>query len=118
MGKYFFPLFPFFHFFFNPFSPFLDINLHVSWTIAIEETKRSRKDGNHTRIVAVKSDLKTENHTRIVAINSDLKAEVAAGPMSLSKGKAGKSVANASHRTLTSPARSDRALMISSEPCC
>ena len=89
--------------------------------MVIKETRRSRKDGNHTRIVAVKSDLKAENHTRIVAINSDLKAEVAGktpAPCSLAKEKEGKSGVNSSQRTLTSPTRSDRALMISSEPCC
>ena len=89
--------------------------------VAIEDTRRSRKNGNHTRIVAVKSDLKDENHTRIVAINRDVKAEVAGktpAPCSSANEKEGKSGANPSHRTLTSPARSDRPLMISSESCC
>ena len=89
--------------------------------VAIEETRRSRKDGKHTSLVAGKSDLKAENHTRIVAINSDLKAEVAGktpAPCSSAKEKERKSGVNSSQRTLTSLARSDRALMISSEPCC
>ena len=59
--------------------------------IAIEETRRSRKDGNYTRIVAVKSDLKAEVAGKTPA------------PGPPAKENEGKSGANASHRTLTIP---------------
>ena len=71
-----------------------------------EEASRLRKDEGHTKIVAVKRDLKAEVASKTPA------------PCSSAKEMEGKSGANASHRTLTSPALSDRALMISSEPCC
>ena len=60
--------------------------------VAIDGTRRSGKNGNHTRIVAVKSDFKAENHRRIVAINSDLKAKVAGkspAPCPSARGKEG-----------------------------
>ena len=105
VGKYFFHFF-LFSFFFHSTLPFLDANLHVSQTSCIEETRRSRKNENHTRIVAVKSDLKAEVAGKTPA------------PCLSAKEKEGKSGANPSHRSLTNPARSDRALKISSEPCC